>query len=98
VQYNLNKHLSFLLNIKYEFRGQDKREDEKIVQSSGSHLILLNPQITWNFKQGWSMMILSDLPVYKYVNGEQLTNSYAIQCSLYKRLRMNTGKVEIIQQ
>jgi len=86
LQYNLNKHFTFLLNLKYEWRGQDQRENDEIVESSGSHLILVNPQITYNFKHGWSIMLLSDLPVYKYVYGEQLTNSYAIQCSLYKRI------------
>jgi hypothetical protein len=86
LQYNLNKHFTFLLNLKYEWRGQDQRENEEIVESSGSHLILINPQITYNFKRGWSFMVLSDLPIYKYVNGEQLTNSYAVQCSLYKRV------------
>jgi hypothetical protein len=72
--------------MKYEFRGKDQRENEEVVESSGSHLVLINPQITYNFKRGWSVMVLADLPVYKYVNGEQLTNSYAIQCSLYKRI------------
>lgn len=86
LQYNSNKHFTFLLNMKYECRGQDHREHEKVVESSGSHLILINPQIIYNFKRGWSMMMLSDLPVYKYVNGEQLTNSYSIQFSLYKRI------------
>ena len=86
VQYNLNTHLSFLVNMKYELRGKDQRENEEVVESSGSHLVLINPQITYNFKQGWSVMVLADLPVYKYVNGEQLTNSYAVQCSLYKRI------------
>jgi len=86
LQYNLNKHFAFLLNLKYEWRGQDQRENQEIVESSGSHLILINPQITYNFNQGWSIMLLSDLPVYKYVIGEQLTNTYAVQCSLYKRI------------
>jgi len=85
-QYNLNKHFSFLLNVKYEFRGQDQRENDEIVESSGSHLVLVNPQITCNLKHGWSIMLLSDMPVYKYVNGEQLTNSFAVQVSLYKRI------------
>jgi hypothetical protein len=86
MQYNYMKRLGFSLNLKYEFRGHDQRENQEIVESSGSHIILINPQITYNFNQGWSIMLLSDLPVYKYVNGEQLTNSYAIQCSLYKRI------------
>jgi hypothetical protein len=88
LQYNLNKHFAFLLNLKYEWRGQDQRENEEIVESSGSHLILMNPQITYNFNRGWSIMLLSDLPVYKYVYGEQLTNSYAVQLSLYKRIKL----------
>ncbi|MCU0370987.1 MAG: hypothetical protein MUC31_06200 [Bacteroidales bacterium] len=86
LQYNLNRHFTLLLNLKYEFRGQDQRENEETVESSGSHLVLINPQITCNVKHGWSIMLLSDLPVYKYVNGEQLTNSYAVQVSLYKRI------------
>jgi len=86
MQYIYKKRLGFSLNLKYEFRGHDHRENQETVESSGSHLILVNPQITYNFKRGWSIMLLSDLPVYKYVNGEQLTNSYAVQVSLYKRI------------
>lgn len=89
MQYRVKKLLSFSLNLKYEFRGKDKRENEIVVESSGSQLILINPQITYNFKRGWSIMLLSDLPLYKYVNGEQLTNSYAVQLSLYKRINFN---------
>ncbi len=92
VQYDLNKYFSFLLNMKYEFRGKDQRENDEIVESSGSHLVLINPQITYNFKRGWSILLLSDLPVYKYVNGEQLTNSYAVQLSLYKRINFKKVK------
>ena len=96
LQYNLNRQLTFLLNFKYEWRGQDQRENDEIVESSGSHLILINPQITYNFKRGWSIMLLSDLPVYKYVYGEQLTNSYAVQLSLYKRINIIKSKIEIL--
>ncbi len=85
-QYVYNKRLSILLNMKYEFRGKDHRENEAVVESSGSHLVLINPQVTYNIKRGWSLMVLADLPLYKYVNGKQLTNSYAVQCSLYKRI------------
>ncbi len=92
MQYNVKKLLSFSLNLKYEFRGKDQRENELVVESSGSHLVLINPQITYNFKRGWSVMLLSDLPVYKYVNGEQLTNSYALQCSLFKRITFAGAK------
>ena len=86
IQYNLNQHLHLLLNVKYEWRGQDERENDAVVESSGSHLVLVTPQATYDFKAGWSIVLLSDLPVYKYVHGDQLTNSYSIQFSFYKRL------------
>lgn len=85
-QYKLNRHINFSANLKYEWRGKDTRENNEIVGSSGSHLVLFTPQAMYHFKHNWSLMVLADLPVYKYVHGEQLTNSFAVQLSLFKRL------------
>jgi hypothetical protein len=91
LQYFLNNHFTFLLNLKYEWRGKDQRENNEVVASSGSHLILINPQVTCNINHGWSVMMLSDVPLYKYVYGEQLSSSYAIQIALFKIIKVRKG-------
>jgi hypothetical protein len=94
-QYTIIKQMAVIMNVKYEWRGQDHREDNIIVQSSGSHIILVSPQLTFYFKPGWSLLVLSDIPVYKYVYGDQLTNSFAIQATLSKKFNLNKKSHEI---
>lgn len=79
-----NKNLISYLNIKYELRGRDQRENKTIIESSGGHVVYLNPSIKLSLPKNWSIIILGDIPVYKYVNGYQLTNFFAFQTGIRK--------------
>lgn len=85
--YQLNKKLNLIINSKFEWRAHDKRENETIIESTGSKVIFINPQIIYNFIPNWSALLIADLPLYKYVNGYQLTNSYAFQIGIRKNFK-----------
>jgi hypothetical protein len=87
--YAFTKKLLFIGNVKLEWRGNDIRELETVIESTGSRVVFLNPQILYSFKNKWSIVLMSDIPVYKYVNGSQLTNKYSLSIGLYKTLSLS---------
>lgn len=82
--YSYGKNWMFTLNTKFEYRDYDHRENEVKIKSTGSRSIVLNPQIQCLIRGGWGILLLADVPVFKNVNGHQLTNLYAIQMGLRK--------------
>lgn len=86
--YSLSKKLSAIGNIKVEFRDHDKREQNLKVESSGSKVVYFSPQFQYNFKNSWNIVINADIPIYKYVNGYQLTNKFAFSFGIYKTFNL----------
>jgi hypothetical protein len=86
--YAFNKKFSVIASAKFEWRGKDEREDEIVIESSGSRVVYFNPQIMYSFSPKWSLILMSDLPVYKYVNGFQLTNKFSVQVGIRKDVKL----------
>ncbi|GAB4282349.1 MAG: hypothetical protein Kow0068_06970 [Marinilabiliales bacterium] len=84
--YKLVKNLLLITNTKFEWRGKDTRESGLIVESSGSKVVILNPQLFYNIKKSWDIIIHTEIPIYKYVNGYQLTNKFAVQVIIRKNI------------
>jgi hypothetical protein len=82
--YAITKNFGFNANAKFEWRGRDRREFGMVVASSGSYVLLFNPQLMVNFPNKWGLTLMADIPVYKYVNGYQLTNKFALQAGVRK--------------
>ena len=86
--YTLHKKMLFIGNAKLEFRGHDTRESNIKIESSGSRIVYFNPQFQYTFKKNWSLICMTDIPVYKYVNGSQLTNKYSFSIAVFKTLNL----------
>lgn len=82
--YSINKNFSLTANAKLEWRAKDKRELGAKIESTGSRVVYFNPQLMYSFKSKWAIILMSDIPVYKYVNGYQLTNRFSFQIGLRK--------------
>jgi hypothetical protein len=82
--YAITKNFGFNANAKFEWRGKDMRESGIKIESTGSYVVFFNPQLIYNFKYKWGLILMADIPVYKYVNGYQLTNRFALQFGLRK--------------
>lgn len=80
--YTISKNFNFIANTKLEWREKDTRELGIKIESTGSRVIFFNPQLMYSFKSKWAIIIMSDIPMYKYVNGYQLTNKFSIQAGL----------------
>ncbi|MBI9038537.1 MAG: hypothetical protein JEY97_10420 [Bacteroidales bacterium] len=86
--YNINKKISFVAQIRYEYRGKSLRENEQIVESSGGQLISFIPEINIIPAKSFSISVYPDIPIYKYMNGTQITNKFAISLKLTKSFNL----------
>lgn len=77
VSYNIKHPWSFIMQVRNELRGKDHRNGQ-LINSSGSNLLYLSPQVNYSIQQKWDMSVLFDWPVYKYYNGTQLGKQYNI--------------------
>jgi len=89
--YALAKNVSFIANAKLELRGKDRRESEIVVESSGSRVVIFNPQLIIDLKRMWGLVLMGDIPVYKYVNGYQLTNKFSFQVGIRKNISFSNS-------
>ncbi len=74
-----------------EWRGQDIRDDQYSVISSGSNLILFSPRVFLNFQENWQFISTIDIPLYKNVNGYQLTKFGSLQIGLSHSFRLGSN-------
>lgn len=73
---SLGKSWSLLLQIRNEIRGRDYWYD-KAQAGTGGVLLFISPQINYNIK-GFNFSLLYDMPVYRYVNEQQIVSKYSI--------------------
>lgn len=75
-----------ILQTRAEVRDKDQREENQMVSSTGSTVIFVAPVIQYRFLKNWETTIQADYPVYKYVQGSQLTNKYSYSISLARKI------------
>jgi hypothetical protein len=88
-KYKLGSKVFAVIQLREELREKDKRENNEQIESTGSYVTYVAPQFIYNFYNNWTFICQADIPVYKYVNGHQLTNKYAFSCGLQKTLDFN---------
>jgi hypothetical protein len=84
--YRIIKNLSLDIQIRNEYRAKATRENNEIVESSGYNVLYFTPQLTYAFKYNWYLSAFSDIPVYKYYNGIQMSFGYALSLRLTKKI------------
>ena len=86
--YPVHKLFNPALQVQAEIREHATREQEQVVDASGYKVIILSPQIESGFGNNWSVLVYTDLPVYKYFNGMQLANSFKAGIRVSKRINL----------
>ena len=84
--YQIWKRLSLDIQFRNEYRAKSYRENEEIVEATGYDVIFLTPQITFSFKHNWYLSAYSDIPIYKYYNGLQMSFGYAVSARITKKI------------
>jgi len=74
------------LATRLELRQRDARENDTKIESTGGAVVFLKPQVQVSIHKTWAVLGLVDVPVYKYVNGYQLTNLFAFQVGVRKTI------------
>ena len=77
---------SFVISLssRAEFRARDKKENDMEIESTGGMVLYIKPQIQVELVDDLYLLTFAEMPVYKYVNGYQLTNLFAFQVGLRK--------------
>lgn len=91
--YKIGKKFSVALEARSENRVRALRNDDQVVESSGFNIVYLVPHFSWAFYNNWFLALNADLPVYKYYNGIQLSNTYSVSVRL--SYVINFGKSEL---
>lgn len=84
--YHIWKGLSLDLQLRNEYRAKSTRENDEIVDASGYDVVFLTPQLTYAFKHNWYLSAYSDIPLYKYYNGVQMSFGYAVSARITKKI------------
>jgi len=90
--YSISKNFIFIANAKFELRAKDEREFGLKIESTGSRVVYFNPQILYSIKTKWNIIFMTDIPIYKYVNGYQLTNKFSFQIGLSRNISFRYQK------
>ncbi len=81
---HLTKDITAILQIRHEHNKPYQKDGELRDNVSGSHLLIISPQINYNLRMTWNFSLTYDVPVYQFYNGTQLAKAYAITFSLTK--------------
>jgi hypothetical protein len=84
--YHIWKGFSLDLQVRNEYRAKSTRENDEIVEASGYNVVFLTPQLTYAFKHNWYLSAYSDIPLYKYYNGIQMSFGYAVSARITKKI------------
>lgn len=88
VIYSKSAKFVALLGAKFEYRANDYRENQIKIQSTGSKVVYIKPQLHYRMHNNFHLSTSLELPIYKYVNGSQLTNLYAFQVGIRRIINL----------
>ena len=80
--YRISANVNLGIEIREEYRFRSKREDNQVVESSGYNIFYSIPHISYTISKQWMINADIEIPIYKYYNGIQLGNTYAISARL----------------
>lgn len=89
-----------IAQVRYQFLAKDITNANcascfatgSYINSSGGHLVYIAPQINYTIAKKWNLSVLADIPVYRYYNGTQLGNKFAVALYLSRDFG---GKCEV---
>lgn len=87
--YYLSDKLTLGLELRSENRNNATRENDQLVESSGYNIVYAVPHISYAFAKKWFIAINADIPVYRYYNGIQLANKFAVSARLSYRINFD---------
>jgi hypothetical protein len=90
--YNISEDLTAGLHTWYQDRARALDENEELINATGGQLMFLCPTISYSYKT-WKLGTRYEVPVYKNMNGTQLTNKHRFALRLTKSFDFNKDVV-----
>lgn len=87
--YSISKNINTSLQLRSEIRAKAQRENNQIVESSGGKIFYAVPGISLKLFCKYYLYTTFNLPVYKYLNGIQLSNNFSFSLSITRYLDFN---------
>lgn len=88
-RYAINQNLSGLLQLNAQWNAADSGEGaaltESLQDSSGGRSVFITPGLSYSLSRSTQLYGLLQLPLYQYVNGEQLTADSALSVGITHR-------------
>ncbi len=72
---------TMILQLRNEIRQKD-RSSNVWIESTGSNLFYLSPQLNLFIKEKLNVSMMVDIPVYRYFNGTQIAMKYGVSLNL----------------
>ncbi|HRY31584.1 MAG TPA: hypothetical protein P5531_01310 [Bacteroidales bacterium] len=94
--YRNNLKTSISLQTRFEFRDKDKRENHIRVESSGGFAVYGSIKFSYRFYKLWEIQLQPELPVYKYVDGYQITNRFSLFTGVTKKFNKLPNPVKAL--
>ncbi len=91
--YNINSNLSAGCHGWYQYRNRAEDENKNLVNATGGHLFFICPTLSYDYKT-WRLTGRYERPIYKNVNGTQLTNKHRFAFRLTRVIDLNKNQVE----
>ena len=79
--YKVHKMASLGLQIGYEFQGK-ARSDDYILDGTSYKMLKAIPQVLCRLSSEWQLIIMAEMPLWRYVDGIQMSNKFVIQSRL----------------
>jgi hypothetical protein len=93
-KYTLNKSVGFKLQSRYQIRNRASNANKELINATGGHVVFLSPQVSCTLFKTWRLGAIYDYPIYKNMNGRQLTNKYMVSVKLSKLLDFNKSTMD----
>ncbi len=84
--YNFSQRTSAFIQFRNQFREKSSDKDSKLIESTGGYVLFFTPQLSFNIFDDLSVSLQYEIPLYKNMNGIQLTNNYAFGLRISKSI------------
>jgi len=94
VAHRTNNNLNTSISLQFQHRKKALNRGD-IMESTGGTSLMLQPGISYHLKNNYSVNTSMGIPVYKNVNGTQLTNKYTFEFGISKIFHLKILKPQI---
>jgi len=90
--YRFNNNFSARLITRYMVRERASNSKHEEINATGGKIVYVTPEISYTFYDNWHATVSWEQPVYKYMNGIQLTNKWALFVRVSRAINLGKKK------